>query len=86
MQFLFGAVAKAAATATILAIASALSTCRFLNSHDTRRIDDLRPRRNREILADPRYRLIFDVNLGFVTSVRSYDFAITNQETHTKLC
>src|SRR5271166_3472500 len=44
-----------------------------------RRIDDLGSRQNREIRADPRDRLILNVYLGFVTSIRSYDFTATNQ-------
>src|SRR5271165_7182612 len=43
-----------------------------------RRIDHFGLRRNREIRADPRDRLILNVYLGFVTSIRSYDFTVTN--------
>ena len=40
------------------------------------RIDYLRTRWNREIRANPRDRLILNVYLGFVASIRSYDFAV----------
>src|ERR1700736_1391675 len=45
----------------------------------SRRIYDLSSLRDREIRADPRDRLILNVYLGCVTTIRSYDFSMPNQ-------